>query len=229
MWYNDIMNIRKDPLVNGEYYHIFSRSIAKYVVFNDNEDYTRFLELLTLYRFVDFNYKYSTFKNLQLINQRAVIDSLIKRSDVLVEIVAQSPMPTHIHLVLKQIADDGISKYMAKVLNSYTKYFNARHRRIGPLWEGHFKNVLVKTDEQLLHLTRYAHLNASSAGLVDNPFDWEYSSLKEYCEEVPNGICQFKDIIDMSPQKYKKFVLDQKSYQRSLSIIKNILIDNYTG
>lgn len=221
------MNVRKEPLVNGEYYHIFSRSIAKFIIFNDMEDYGRFVELITLYRNKDFNYKYSAFKKLQLANQVAIIDSLSK--DYIVEIVAYCIMSTHIHLLLKQTADGGITKFISRVLNSYTRYFNAKHHRAGPLWEGHFKNVLVKSDEQLLHLSRYIHLNPSSAGLVENPFDWQNSSLSEYTTETENSICVFKDIIDMPPAKYKKFVLDQKSYQRDLALIKNCLIDNYSG
>lgn len=223
------MNVRKTPLVNDQYYHIFNRSIAKYVVFNDADDFERILELLDLCRNIEFNFKYSRFKELEISTQATIINKLRKENNILIEIVAFCIMPTHLHLLLKQVANKGISKYISKILNSYTKYFNSKHRRNGPLWEGHFKNVLVKDDDQLLHLTRYIHLNPSSAGLVSNPFDWPQSSLKEYCGEATNGICQFNEIINMSPGKYKKFVLDQKSYQRSLSIVKSITIDNYTG
>lgn len=230
MWYNiNTMNIRKDPLVNDHYYHIFCRSIAKYVIFNDEEDYSRFMELLDLCRFADFSYKYSKFISLEISHQQGILADLRKSNNFLVEITSFCLMPTHLHLLLKQIVDDGISKFMSKVLNSYTRYFNAKHGRTGPLYEGHFKSVLVRTNEQLLHLTRYHHLNASSAGLVDNPFDWPYSSLKEYCGEGEHGFCKFHELIDMSPKQYKKFVLDHKSYQRSLSIIKEFLIDNYSG
>ncbi len=223
------MNIRKTPLATDQYYHIFSRSIAKYQIFNDDDDYYRILELLDMYRFAEFNHKYSRFKELEMMAQTAILNSLKKNNDVLVEIVAYCIMPTHFHLILKQKKDDGISKYIGKILNSYTRYFNLKHHRNGPLWEGHFRNVLIENDNQLLHSTRYVHLNPSSAGLVDNPFDWPFSSLKEFCEEVNNPICLFKEIIDMSPKRYKKFVLDQKSYQRDLALIKNILIDNYSG
>ena len=224
------MNIRKDPLVSGQYYHIFSRSIVKYIIFNDENDYDRFVELLSLYRFKDFNYKYSTFKNLQSINQKTVIGSLSKSNDLLVKIITYSVMPTHIHLLLKQVVDEGISDFMSKVLNSYSRYFNARHHRKGPLWENHFKNVLVGSDEQLLHLTRYIHLNPSSAGLVKNPIDWNYSSLREYIDtENSSSICEFKDIIDLTPKSYRRFVFDQKDYQKNLSLVKSILIDDYSG
>lgn len=221
------MDIRKDPLVNDHYYHVFSRSIAKYVIFNDEEDYLRFMELLNLYRFADFNYKYSKFISLEISHQKGIIENLQKTNNFLVKIISFCLMPTHIHLLLKQNSDDGISKFMSRILNSYTRYFNIKHGRKGPLYEGPFKSVLVKTDEQLLHLTRYHHLNPSSAGIVNNPFDWPYSSLREYCDEGENGFCDFRELINMLPKQYKKFVLDQKSYQRELSIIKEFLIDNY--
>lgn len=223
------MNLRKIPLVNDHYYHIFSRSIAKYEVFNHADDFNRILELLNYFRFVDFGYKYSRFKELEIMKQSAILSNLNKENNVLVEIIAYCVMPTHVHLVLKQIANEGITKYISRVFNSYTRYFNVSHHRKGPLWEGHFKNVLVENDEQLLHLTRYIHLNPTSAGLTKDPFEWQSSSLKEYCEDTASDICQFEGIIDMPPKEYKKFVLDQKSYQRELSLVKNILIDNYTG
>jgi len=222
------MNYRKEPLASGEYYHIFNRSIAKFVIFNDEEDFSRFTELLDLCRYMDFNYRYSAFKNLQPANQKAIKYSF--SDNRLVEIVAYCIMPTHVHLLLKQVVDNGVTKFMSKVLNSYTRYFNTRHHRKGPLWEGHFKNVLVKNDEQLLHLTRYIHLNPSSAGLVKDPFEWANSSLAEYVNPAAdNPICGFRGIIDLSPDRYRKFVLDQKDYQQSLALIKSHLIDNYSG
>lgn len=219
------MDYRKDPLVTGHYYHIFSRSIAKFIVFNDQDDYGRFIELVNLYRFIDFNYKYSSFTDLKIGMQEEVINGLDKDKK-LVDIVSCCIMPTHIHLLLKQTADAGISKYIAKVLNSYTRYFNLKHHRKGPLWEGHFSNVLVVSDEQLLHLSRYIHLNPTSAGLVKNPEDWAYSSYLEYIKpDLEGGLCNFKGLFDLSPAQYRKFVNDRKSYQHDLAIIKNILID----
>lgn len=225
------MDIRKDELVIGHFYHIFNRSISKYIIFNDEDDFNRFYELLSLYRFIDFNYKYSIFKQLQVFNQKAIIGSLTKQNNVFVEIVAYCIMPTHIHLILKQNVDDGISAFISKVLNSYTRYFNVKHHRIGPLWEGHFKNVLVKDDEQILHLTRYIHLNPTSAKLVEKVEDWNFSSYIDYIDsEKTNGtFCSFENLFDFTPAQYRKFVNDRKSYQQELSLIKNILIDDYSG
>lgn len=223
------MEIRKDTLVNDHYYHIFSRSIAKYNIFNDSDDFGRFLELINLYRYIEFKHKYSKF-NILTDEQKLLIEIGLKRfSEVDVEIVAYCVMPSHFHLILKQVRNNGVSNFMSKILNSYSRYFNIKHHRSGPLWSGRFKNVLVESDEQMLHLTRYVHLNPSSAGLLDNPFNWPWSSLSEYMGKSDGSICQFDTIIDMVPKDYKKFVLDHKGYQREISIIKSHLIDDYSG
>lgn len=226
-----MVTIREDYLANGHYYHVYSRSIAKYIVFNDVHEISRMLELIDLCRFKEFNYKLSRFKKLKLSTQIEIASIIRETGTPLVEILAYCIMPTHFHLLLKQTADDGITKYMSKVLDSYSKFFNKSHARTGPLWSSRFKNVMVRSDEQLLHLTRYIHLNPTSAGLVDKPEDWDYSSYKEYIlrDESKNPICQKDEVFDVSPKKYEQFVNDRKAYQRELAIIKSLLIDNYTG
>jgi putative transposase len=228
MWYNENMDIRKDPLVNDCYYHVFSRSIAKYLIFNDEDDFLRMIELFNLYRFSNFSYRYSMYSQLKPEIKKAVLERLKIENDVYVEIIANCVMPTHIHLILKQITDNGISKFMAKVLNSYARYFNLKHHRTGHLWERKFESVIVLKDEQLLHATRYVHLNATSAGLVKRPEDWFYSSYNQYIQGDEDGLCKYQDLIDLSPAQYKKFTNDRKSYQQTLSLIKHILIDDYS-
>ncbi len=222
--------MRKDPLVNGQCYHIFSRSIAKYIIFNNSSDFERLIELIDLYRFNDFFYKYSGFLELNAFFRLKYVEGLKLTSSKSVEIISYSIMPTHIHLTLKQLVDGGISKYMAKILNSYTRYFNIQHQRKGPLWEGKFQSVLVNDDDQLLHLTRYHHLNPVSAGLVTKPEDWTYSSYKEYLDDLEvDGFCDFKDLIVFNRDQYKKFVEDRIDYQKKLSEIKHLIFNDYSG
>ena len=136
-------------------------------------------------------------------------------------------MPTHIHLLLKQLIDNGISRYMKNLLDSYSKYFNIKHKRKGPLWESRFKNVLVKTDEQLLHLTRYLHLNPVTAYLVNSPEDWDYSSYGQYLDsKIDYPFCDFSDVLKINPEEYEKFVNDRIDYQRSLAKIKELIIED---
>lgn len=226
------MQIRKELLENDSIYHIFSRSIAGYIIFNDSNEYDRFYQLLRLCRFDNFDFKYSRFARLDSSSQMKIIGDLVVKNESIVEIVAYCLMPTHIHLILKQTKENGISTFMARVLNGYSRYFNTKHQRIGPLWSGRFKNVLVKNDNQLLHLTRYIHLNPTSGRLVEEPGDWEYSSFNKFIQEdndEPSKIINIDGLFDFTPESYRKFVLDRKSYQRELSKIKLLLIEDYTG
>ena len=170
-------------------------------------------------------------KLVETIGFDSAFNSISKNKLRLVEIIAYCLMPTHIHLILRQILDKGITKYIGRVLNGYSKYFNAKHKRSGPLWTSRFKSVLISGDVQLLHLSRYIHLNPTSAGLAARPEDWKFSSYGEYVNRLDDnlGICRFDDIMEKNSKEYKKFVEDRKSYQRELSIIKSFLIDNYSG
>ena len=136
-------------------------------------------------------------------------------------------MPTHFHLILRQLTDNGISIFMQNTLNSYSRYFNIKHNRKGPLWQGRFKSVLIKTEEQLLHLTRYIHLNPVTAYLVERSEEWPSSSYKEFLSDNDDGekICRFRDILDIEPLSYREFVNDAVSYERELAKIKRLLLE----
>jgi putative transposase len=222
--------MRKYPLVNNHVYHVVTRSIAKYKVFNNPQDFVRMTDMLRLYRYQNFTIKYSIYSRQSADQQKAICKNLLD-SPKSVEIIAYCIMPTHLHLVIKQLADKGISKYIAKALNSYTRYFNCVHKRKGPLWEGKFRNILVDDNDQLLHLTRYIHLNPSSAGLVDAPEEWDYSSYRAYIsrKKDEDTIASYSDLIDIFPSDYRKFVRSRITYQRQLSRIKSILLENYIG
>ncbi|MBU2265406.1 MAG: hypothetical protein KJ977_00005, partial [Candidatus Omnitrophica bacterium] len=123
---------------------------------------------------------------------------------------------------------DGISIFMGNVLNSYSRYFNIKHKRKGPLWQGRFRNALIANDEQLLHLTRYIHLNPVTAYLVDRPEQWFFSSYEEFTNntEKLNKLCRYEDILDIHSKEYKKFVEGAISYQRELAQSKHLLFDD---
>ena len=135
-------------------------------------------------------------------------------------------MPNHFHFLLKQLRDDGITEFASKLTNSYTKYFNTKHTRVGPLFQGEFKAVLIESDEQLLHLSRYTHLNPLVSYLTKNLNSYEWSSYGEYAGNQP-GICAKKDVLAFfnSPNKYSQFVMDQADYGATLNFIKHQLLE----
>ena len=93
--------------------------------------------------------------------------------------------------------------------------------------QGDFKAVHVGTNEQLLHLSRYIHLNPLVGYVVKDLDEYKWSSYPEYVNLVNNQICNKKIILDQfeSPQKYRQFVLDQADYGKKLEAIKHQLLD----
>jgi len=71
-------------------------------------------------------------------------------------------MPNHLHLLLKQTKDNGISKFMQKVGTGYANYFNKKYNRMGHLFQGRFRAVHIKDDEQLKNIFVYVHANPIS-------------------------------------------------------------------
>lgn len=218
------MPFRKLLIVSGQVYHIFSKSIAEFIIFRNAREYERMIDLLKYYQIEKPPVKFSEF--LRRKDKEKFYSSCYPvGNDLLLKFVAYSLMPTHIHLVVVQLKEGGVSSFMKRILGSYTHYFNLKIKRRGPLWESRFKNVLVDTDEQLLHLTRYIHLNPTTAGLTNKPHDWEFSSYREYLGETRDKICDFSGLLAIESQSYRNFVEERIDYQRQLAKIKKLILD----
>ena len=110
------------------------------------------------------------------------------------------------------------------------KYFNTRNERTGPLFTGNFKSVLVESDSQLVHLTRYIHVNpyaSAVVGSLEELVKYPWSSLPEYLELSKNKFCE-KDVTlgkFKSTEKYKEFIFDNADYQKRLKLIEYLAIE----
>ncbi len=210
------MPIRAIPLVTGQIYHIYNRGSEKRSIYQDRRTFNRFLRSAVYYQHAGPKSKFSKF--LKSIKEL--------KTDLKVEIIAYCLMPNHYHFLVKQLKDGGITEMFSKLGNSYTKYFNIKYDRVGPLFQGEFKAKLIEDDEQLLHVTRYIHLNPTVAYLTTRPEDYEWSSYREYISDS-SGICNTKLTLGLigSKEKYRLFVEDQIDYGRSLEYIKHKLID----
>ncbi len=220
---------RKYPLETERIYHVLSKSIAGYKIFSRKKNYSRMFDTLKYYMFEKPPLRFSRFvragKNKKNIFNEKINQFLREDKNKLVEVVAYCLMPTHMHLVLRQVQEEGISIFMNKILNSYTRYFNLLYKRKGPLWEGPFKNILVETDEQLFHLTRYVHLNPVTASIINNPEEWDFSSYKEYLGINKDKVCKYNELFEIQPDSYKQFVESRIIEQRELHKIKKIMLD----
>lgn len=212
------MPYRITPLVNGEYYHIFNRGVSKIPIFNNELDFRHFVKAMLYYSIEGKKPKLSIF---------SPESTKLDNSKKIVNIVCYCLMPNHFHFLIQQVTDGGISEFVRKLCNSHSKYFNIKHRRIGPLFQGPFKAVLVETEQQLLHLSRYIHLNPHTAFLTNNLEDYKWSSYNEYVHLELNSYCEKRIILDMFKKdgSYKQFVWDRADYARELETVRHQLID----
>ncbi len=222
---------RKEPLVTGEIYHIINRGITSQIIFS-NKNYNRALETIFYYQSKTPPLRYSYFIRLPKTHRWEILGKLRQSQDYLVEIIVYCLMPNHFHFLLKQQSDNGISRFMNNFSNSYTRYFNIKNKRIGPIFQGRFKSVRIESEQQLLHVSRYIHLNPYSSGIaktIADLKDYPYSSLPEYLGNTKEDLFCQKDIISSyfrKPGAYEDFVFSQADHQRSLSIIKHLLLEN---
>ena len=187
------------------YYHVYARGINKQQIFLEPLDYEYFEKLFIRY----------LSKNAKLDKNGVVYPNYSKSVNLLVFCL----MPNHFHLLLYQLDVGKMTKFMQSVMTSYSRYFNLKYKRTGPLFESRFKAAHVSNQEYLEHISRYIHLN---------PRYWEryaYSSLKyfksvKYPEWlIPNKILElFKDV-----DGYISFLKDYEGHKAMLDEIKHDL------
>lgn len=205
--------------VEDSYYHVFNRGVEKRNIFLDEQDYRMFLYYLLVY-LMPLEKVLSRYPKLPI---RLYNKNLSSELDL----VTYCLMPNHFHFLLYQKSRNGISKLMKQLTNAYTLYFNQKYKRVGGLVQGSFKAVAIETDELLLHISRYIHLNPIIREIVQTLEDYEWSSYVDYTTENVNSICKIAVILShfSTPGAYKKFVLDQIDYARELECIKHLMID----
>ena len=220
---------RKIPLANGEYYHIFNRGVNKIPIFNNASDYKRVTLATRYYSSAHTPMRLSRF--LKLSNEeRASYWLKIKNLPKLISIISYCIMPNHFHFLLKQKLDRGISKFIKYLQASYALYFNTKYERIGPLLQGQFKAGRIEDDEQLLHVSRYIHLNPYTSYLLKDIKELEvypWSSFLNYLGKSEHKICSTDEVLSFfkDKQKYKEFVFNQADYQRKLEDIKHLVLE----
>lgn len=159
----------KNPaLINGEVYHIISRTVGDTVVFENENDFYR--GIFSIYEFNNKNAvniwkrreeRKVEKKRLRLTSPNFEKKPELDKRDKFVEIFAFSFMPNHLHLLVKQLKDNGISEFMKKVNGGYAKYFNEKYDRKGHLFNK-FKPVHINNDNQLKVAFTYVHTNLIS-------------------------------------------------------------------
>ncbi len=221
---------RKLVFANDEAYHIFNRGVEKRPTFTDKRELGRGIKTIDFYRFANLPLKLSKFLVLPESEKTKFIQKVHGEYQKLVQIICYCLMPNHFHFLVKQTKTNGVSAFAANFTNSYTKYFNTKHERVGPLFQGLFKAVRIESDEQLMHVSRYIHLNPVSSFLIrpDQLKNYQWSSYPEYLDLSSERIADKEIVLDLFPskEKYKQFVLDQVDYARELESIQHLVLED---
>lgn len=221
---------RITPLINEGVYHVFNRGINKQTIYLEESDKRRFLDLLQYYQPSKVGLCFSDFKKASE-EKREISINKQNNSKSLVDILSYCLMPNHFHLVLKQTVDNGISEFMRKIQIGYTKYFNKKYEKDGPILRGQFKSVNIENEDLLQHIVRYIHLNPYSSNIVDSKSDlfiYPWSSLSEYIDSSSKPISKPQLILKSfkSVDSYRKFILNQADYQKNLNILKHLIFED---
>ncbi len=195
------MSIRKENLVQGEYYHIYNRGVDKRDIFSNEKDLQRFFKSM-----IEFNVK-DPIGSIYL-NTFHKDEELRGKASQLVDFVAFCLNPNHYHFILTPLVEKGIEKFMQRLGTGYSLYFNQKEKRTGSLFQGKFKSKHVKSNEYLLQLSSYVNLNnCDENGKIKNLLSM--SSWKEYINESNFNFCNKEIILGQfeSKEKYKKLAL----------------------
>lgn len=208
------------PYIEGGFYHIYNRGVEKREIFLDDRDYRVFLSYLKLYleprdetslrsllAEPDTPWKEKD-KALKLLKLNNFYDEISLLSHCLI--------PNHFHLSIRQKSANGIEKFMRSLGTKYVQYFNKRYERVGPLFQGTYKAVLVESDEQLLHLSRYIHIQPikhSLRSLLAELREYSYSSYGDYLGQRKTNWVHPEEILKFFKTAQRTSLKDVLSYQ----------------
>lgn len=223
---------RPVPFAPDEWYHCFNRGVDKRVIFTSDKDSERFLMLLYACNSVEPIHISNIYQGKTLVKTLVDVLAATKRKETLVDIAAYCLMPNHIHLVLREKNDGGITSFMRKLGTGYTMYFNIKYERSGALFQGAFRAKHVATGAYFNRAISYVHANPAELvepewkqGVIRNEKKlrsflsrYRYSSFLDYSEGLrPESVLISKaeafDILD-NPQTLEQLIEEAQIYAR---------------
>ena len=192
-----------------QFYHVYSRGVAKQPVFIDETDYVFFLSLFKRY--------------LSEKPENSKRHGVYPHFGTRLQLLSYCLMSNHVHILLFQKDETAMTEFMRALMTSYGMYFNRRHKRVGPVFQSRYKASRITADPYLQHISRYIHLN---------PHDWRnypYSSLPYYLGDqsadwIKPGL--ILNIFSNSRSDYLAFVEDYEEQKEILDELKWELADS---
>jgi len=199
------------------YYHLYNRGVAKQSIFRDEKDYKTFLSYLKFYL------------------TPIVVDKSISPSKQLnnffadVVLLSYCLMPNHFHFLLYQDKLTSITSFMRSLMSKYSRYFNTKYQRVGPIFQGKLKAVAVTSEEQFTYLSKYIHRNPLAIQPARSDLaGYKYSSYQNYLGLFNQTWLNTSEILSYfsktnSGESYKKFV--EEVDETDILRIKEIHLD----
>ncbi|MEK7567170.1 MAG: transposase [Patescibacteria group bacterium] len=207
--------MRSHTFTAGEFYHIYIHAIEARYLFNDEDDYKRFLVAMFVFNGTLSPPRLDRFNDLNLVYD--IRDGEVDIGDSIVDLVSFCFMPTHAHLILKAKEDANISKFMHRLQVSYSKYYNQKYQRRGHVFERTFNSRHLDNNDYLLTTSCYLHLNPKSLsawGGKEHLYPW--SSYQDFIAQNRWGnlikrdivLSQFSNAVD-----YQHFIEEIKDFK----------------
>jgi putative transposase len=217
-----------------ELYHVLNRGVDKRDIFLDTADRMRFVSALELFN--DTIPAENTHRIINGIN----VGPTRSNKEPLVQIHAWCLMKNHYHLLLSEVVEGGLTKFLMKLNVGHAKYFNERYQRSGTLFQGRTKKVRITTDAHFLYILHYIHLNpldfmngaqqwreqkvTDAVKALEYLEGYKWSSYKDYSGEpiFPNITTTefFKEVFNDYPKILKRYLKDLE-----LSDLKPLLLE----
>ncbi len=237
--------MREEQFATGDFVHVYNRGNRKMPIVYDENDRWRFLKILRY-----FNDEYSSpniFRDLYELRQVRHYKPFMwpeswPEHKPLVKILSFCLMPNHFHLLLEEIKEQGISRFMAKLGVGFTRYMNLKHSEVGRVFQGTYKGKVIKEMEHLQYLNVYIQiLNpleilTNEADLPLRDFDkafnltmgYKFGSLPDYFDRRDFSIIDsdvFKKMLPTDTDGYKEFAYDAIATKGLKEILGKLTID----
>jgi len=213
--------------VDHTYYHIYNRGVEKRQIFLDKQDYTAFLGCLKLYltppQSIDHRFAH-TLQGETLSDTKITYAPSRKPNnhEKTIELAAYCLMPNHFHLLIRSIERDSMPRFMRSLATRYSMYFNKKYDRVGSLFQGPYKAVMIEQENQFLWITKYIHRNPLS--LSPTLIDYPYSSYPNYLNQIHQTWIHPENILTYFSQTnprltYQVFVEEPLAHQQENSYL----------
>lgn len=174
----------------NEVYHLYNRGVMRRDIFVDNRDWTRFLFLVLFLQSSSGTFDHVS-RLVSSFVRHSMFDVPEKKTREIVQkrntrLIAFCLRPNHFHLLVQEVTEGGVAKYLQRLGNSHTKYFNTKYQSNGHLFQSRYQSVRMADNDQLLYTSAYIHKHTPR-------LNYEWSSYQDYVQKN-----RWPDLLDPS-------------------------------